>query len=94
VKLIIAPGAHLFPVSAVSSDMEGALAIGLNAIALGFDKISRDTSRAAQAFSPNSADDGVSAMVDLRRDALEVRAGAAIVRTGAELSQYILDIVA
>ncbi len=93
-KLIIASGSHLFHVSAVSSDMDGVLAIGRNAIASGFDKLARDSERTVRAFSPSSADDGVSGMVDLTRDALEVRAGAAIVRTGAELSRYTLDIVA
>ncbi|MEY4701997.1 MAG: hypothetical protein RL326_2184 [Pseudomonadota bacterium] len=74
--------------------MDGVLAIGRNAIASGFDKLARDVERTVRAFSPNSADDGVSAMVDLTRDALEVRAAVAIVRTGAELSRYTLDIVA
>lgn len=93
-KLIIAPRSHLFPISAVSSDMERVLAIGLNAISSGFDKLARDAEKTVQSFSPNSTDDAVSAMVELKRDALEIRAGAAIVRTGAELSRYTLDIVA
>lgn len=74
--------------------MEGVLQIGLRAISEGLDRLHRDAERATRAFTPDSTEDAVSAMVDLKKDALAIRAGAAIVRTGSDLYRYTLDIVA
>lgn len=74
--------------------MEGVLQIGLQAITEGFDRLNRDAERATRAFTPDSPDDVVSAIVDLKRDSLGIRAGAAIVRTGSDLYRYTLDIIA
>jgi hypothetical protein len=74
--------------------MNSVLSIGLQAVASGYDKLTRDSERALQAFTSASSEDLVSAMTDLTKDALEIRAGTRIIRTGAELSRYTLDIMA
>lgn len=74
--------------------MDSVLSIGLRAVASGYDKLTRDSTRAVQAFSPNSSEDIVSAITDLSKDALEIRTGTSIIRTGAELYRYTLDIMA
>jgi len=74
--------------------MEGVLQIGLRAIREGLGRLNRDAERATRAFTPDSTEDAVSALVDLKQDALGIRAGVAIVRTGSDLSKYTLDIIA
>jgi hypothetical protein len=94
VKLILALSCKLFRFSAVSWDMDDTISIGLQAIASGFDKLTRDSIRAVQASNPNSSEDIVPAITGLAKDALEIGAGNAIIRTGAELYRYTIDIMA
>ncbi len=74
--------------------MDTVLGIGLQGMSQGLERLSRDAQRVTEAFTPNSSQDPVSAFVDLQQDALAVKAGAAVIRSGAELYRYSLDILA
>lgn len=68
--------------------------IGLRAITESINRLTSDAERVARAFTPDSTEDAVSGMIDLTRDGLGVRAGAAIVRAGSDLYSYTLDLIA
>lgn len=74
--------------------MENISAIGLSAIQTGYSRAAADSQRAVQAFTPNSQEDAVASFINLSQDALLVRAGAAIVKTGRDLADATLHIIA
>lgn len=74
--------------------MDTISAIGLSAIQNGYDRAAANSQRAVQAFTPNSQEDAVRSFINLNQDALLVRAGVAIVKTGQDLAAATLDIIA
>jgi hypothetical protein len=68
--------------------------IGLATIQSGSSRAAQDSAQVVRAFSPDAAEDPVEALINLRQDATQVRAGVAIVQTATDLTRYILDIVA
>jgi hypothetical protein len=71
--------------------MLGAISLGLNGIAAGFDRLDRAAGRLAR---DGAGDDLATNMVELRRARHEVHAGLAVVRAADELTGTILDVFA
>ena len=74
--------------------MDTVLRLGLQSITDNFNRLNDDALRLTRAFTPDSTEDVVSAIIDLKQDALGIRAGAFVVRVGSDLSAYTLDIIA
>jgi hypothetical protein len=74
--------------------MDAISAVGLSAIQTGYSRATQDSQRAVEAFTPNSQEDAVRSFINLRQDALLVQAGAAIVKTGQELSATTMHLIA
>ena len=74
--------------------MDALFAAGLQGMQTGMAQALDASVRITRAFTPDSQDDAVTAMVDLNTAARQVQASSAVIRTGDELTGYVLDIMA
>jgi hypothetical protein len=74
--------------------MDAISSAGLAGMLYGSSKAEQSSVRIAEAFSPESTDDGVEAITELQAAERQVQASAAVVRTAKELQDTVLDIIA
>lgn len=68
--------------------------MGLSGMNRGIDMAAASAERVVETFSAPGTDDGAAALVELSMSALQVRASAAIVKTGQEVQNSILSVIA
>lgn len=73
---------------------ESIVGIGLKGVLGGLERAAKAASEASQALSPNGSGDLVTPLVDLKQAELQTKASAKIIKTGDELTQSVLDILA
>lgn len=74
--------------------MDSIFQAGLRAIQNGFTSAADSAERVSRSFQPESNEDPVGPLIDLKQSATEVSAGAKIIQTGARLIGNLLDILA
>lgn len=67
---------------------------GLKGMQSGLESAAKHAEQVTRAFRPDSEEDQVEGLVGLKTDRVQVQASAKVVKTGDELNQAILDILA
>ena len=73
--------------------MDSVLASGLRGVLAGVSGASRDAERVTRAFEPDSTEEPVGPLIDLKADQRQVQASAVVIKVGDQLLGSILDIL-
>ena len=74
--------------------VDSIVGIGLKGVLSGLERAAKAASEASQALSPNGSGDLVTPLVELKQAELQTKASAQVIKTGDELTQSVLDILA